>query len=135
MAGARAGFGCAKPGLIQALNPFLDNVIPVLAMRAATAALTERDSLVPQRRANNARVRGELCNWLRQKSVGYIEPHANFIMIDIGRDARAFKSEMMNHGVAVGRPFPPLNQMLRVTIGTDSEMKTFREVFWQVYAA
>ena len=135
MAGARAGFGCARADLIQALNPFLDNVIPVLAMRAATAALAERDSLVPERRANNARIRGELCDWLRQKSIRYIEPHANFIMIDVGRDVRSFKREMMDHGVAVGRPFPPLNQMLRVTIGTDPEMKKFREVFWQVYAA
>jgi histidinol-phosphate aminotransferase len=135
MAGARAGFGCARPDLIQALNPFMDNVIPVLAMRAAKAALADRDTFVPERRANNARVRSELCDWLRQKNIRYIEPHANFVMIDIGRDVRSFKRQMMEHGVAVGRPFPPLNQMLRVTIGTDPEMKKFREVFWQVYAA
>jgi histidinol-phosphate/aromatic aminotransferase/cobyric acid decarboxylase-like protein len=36
---------------------------------------------------------------------------------------------MLAKGVAVGRPFPPLNQMLRVTIGTDAEMKKFREAF------
>ena len=55
-------------------------------------------------------------------------------MIDIGRDVRQFGQEMLHRGVAVGRPFPPLNQMLRVTLGTDQEMKKFREVFWQVYA-
>jgi histidinol-phosphate/aromatic aminotransferase/cobyric acid decarboxylase-like protein len=37
--------------------------------------------------------------------------------------------------VAVGRPFPPLDKMLRVTIGTDPEMKKFREAFWEVYTA
>jgi histidinol-phosphate aminotransferase len=135
MAGARAGFGCARPDLIQAMSPFMDNVIPVLALRAAKAALADRDSFLPARRANNARIRGELCDWLRQKNVRYIEPHANFIMIDLGRDSRAFKREMMNHGVAVGRPFPPLDKMLRVTIGTDPEMKKFREAFWEVYTA
>lgn len=129
MAGARAGFGCAKPELIQAMNPFMDKVIPILALRASMAALGERDTLVPERRSNVARIRGELCEWLRQRNVHFIEPHANFIMIDIGRDAGTFGHEMRKRGVAVGRPFPPLNQMLRVTIGTDEDMKKFREAF------
>ena len=38
-------------------------------------------------------------------------------------------------GVAVGRPFPPLDNMLRVTIGTEPEMQKFRDVFWKVYQA
>jgi len=50
-------------------------------------------------------------------------------MIDIRRDAKAFGHEMRKRGVAVGRPFPPLDQMLRVTIGTDEEMKKFRTAF------
>ena len=129
MAGARSGFGCAKPELIRAMNPFMDKVIPILALRASTAVLAERNTLVPERRANVARIRGELCNWLRQNKIAYIEPHANFIMIDVGRDAGAFGRQMRAKGVAVGRPFPPLNQMLRVTIGTDSEMKKFRDAF------
>ena len=81
------------------------------------------------------RIREELCAWLRQKNLRYIEPHANFVMIDIGRDVRRFGAAMFQRGVAVGRPFPPLNQMLRVTIGTSQEMEKFREVFWQVYSA
>jgi histidinol-phosphate aminotransferase len=129
MAGARAGFGCAKPELIQAMNPLMDKVIPILALRASTAALAERDTLVPERRANVARIRGELCDWLQQRNVHYIEPHANFVMIDIGRDVSTFGRQMRSKGVAVGRPFPPLNQMLRVTIGTDTEMTKFREIF------
>lgn len=135
MAGARAGFGCARADLVQAMNPFMDKVIPVMALRGAMAALAERGTLVPQRRADVARIRGELCDWLRQKNIHYIEPHANFVMVDIGRDVKAFGKEMRNHGVAVGRPFPPLNGMLRVTLGTDPEMKKFREVFWSVYSA
>jgi histidinol-phosphate aminotransferase len=134
MAGARAGFGCAKPDLIRSMKPFLDNVIPILGLRAATAALGESATLIPSRRAANARTRGELCAWLRQKRIPYIEPHANFIMMDIGRDVRAFSGELFRKGVAVGRPFPTLNEMLRVTIGTDPEMEKFREVFWQVYS-
>jgi hypothetical protein len=36
---------------------------------------------------------------------------------------------MARGGVAVGRPFPPLNEMLRVSIGTDQDMAKFRDVF------
>ena len=135
MAGIRAGFGCARPDLIRAITPFRDNVIPVLALRAAIAALKESPTLIPARRAKVTRRRGELCEWLRQKRIRYIEPHANFVMIDIGRDVRSFGREMFRRGVAVGRPFRSLEQMLRVSIGTESEMAKFREVFWQVYAS
>ena len=135
MAGARVGFGCAEEDLIRELKRFRSNVIPILGLRAATAAIGERLTLVPSRRANVARIRQQLCEWLLQRNVGYIEPHANFIMIDIGRDARSFGAEMFRRGVAVGRPFASLSQMLRVTIGSEQEMMRFRDVFWGVYSA
>ncbi|MGH9669963.1 MAG: aminotransferase class I/II-fold pyridoxal phosphate-dependent enzyme [Terriglobales bacterium] len=135
MAGLRAGFACSTPELIREMTPFRNNVIPILGLRAANAALGERATLIPTRRASIARTRRDLCDWLRQKSVPYIEPYANFIMINIQRDVRSFSAEMFRRGVAVGRPFPTASQMLRVTIGTDQEMARFREVFSQVYAA
>jgi histidinol-phosphate/aromatic aminotransferase/cobyric acid decarboxylase-like protein len=55
------------------------------------------------------------------------------MMIDVGRNAREFITKMPPLGVAVGRPFPPLDNMLRVTIGTQPEMQKFRDVFWRVY--
>lgn len=133
MAGIRAGFGCAKPELIRTMTPFRTNVIPVLGLRAATAALEESSLLVPARRAEMAHRSSELCEWLREKGLKYIEPHANFVMIDIGRDVRSFGHEMFRQGVAVGRPFPALAHRLRVTVGTESEMSKFRDVFWRVY--
>lgn len=54
-------------------------------------------------------------------------------MIDVGRDAKEFITAMPSKGVAVGRLFPPLTTMLRVSIGTDRDMAGFRKVFWSVY--
>jgi histidinol-phosphate aminotransferase len=135
MAGVRAGFGCAKPELIKEMSHFRSNVIPVLALRAATAALHESPTLIPTRRAKVAIIRNELCDWLRQKDIRYVEPHANFVMIAIRGEAGSFGAEMFRRGVAVGRPFRAVSRMLRVTIGTDQEMKRFRDVFWEVYNA
>jgi histidinol-phosphate/aromatic aminotransferase/cobyric acid decarboxylase-like protein len=81
------------------------------------------------------KIRSEVCNWLDANRYKFIPPHGNFLMIDVKRDVRGVISEMLDRGVAVGRPFPPLNQMLRVTLGTDADMAKFREVFPQVVKA
>jgi len=133
MAGVRSGFVCARPDLIKRMEPYRTNVLSVIAMRASTAALAGKSTLVPERRAVNAQVRGEMNAWLRERGLPYIESQANFMMIDVGRNAREFITKMPSLGVAVGRPFPPLDNMLRVTLGTDQEMRKFREVFWRVY--
>jgi histidinol-phosphate aminotransferase len=133
MAGVRAGFVCGAPGLIDRMRPFRNNVISVIAMRAVLAALSESRTLIPERCAINAQVRRETCAWLRERKLSYIDTQANFMMIDVGRNAREFIAKMPPMGVAVGRPFPPLDNMLRVTIGTGAEMQKFRDVFWRVY--
>ncbi len=134
MAGLRAGFAAARPELIRQMAPFRNNVISIVTAQAVLAALADKD-LVPTRKAAYVKTRSELCAWMRQKGLKYIDPQANFVMIDVGRDVRDFAREMALKGVAVGRPFPPLNHMLRVTIGTDQDMAKFREVFGSVYQA
>ena len=134
MAGLRAGFAAARPGLIQKMEPFRNNVISIVSARAVLAAIADK-KLVPERKATLGRTRSEICAWLRTKGVHYLEPQGNFLMIDVGRDTRDFGREMAQRGVAVGRPFPPLDHMLRVTVGTDAEMAKFRDVFWVVYGA
>ena len=63
----------------------------------------------------------------------FIEPNANFMMIDMRPQRPRIHHHHAALGVAPGRPFPPLDNMLRVTIGTDAEMAKFRDVFWKVY--
>ena len=133
MAGMRVGFAAAKPEFIARMRPLRMGVISIVSARGVVAALSQQESILRDRRASNARTRRELCEWLRSRGVGFIEPHANFIMIDTGRNAREFTGAMPRLGVAPGRPFPPLDNMLRVTIGTPQEMARFREVFWKVY--
>ena len=129
MAGARAGFGCAREDLIAPMNEFMDNIIPVLGLRAAAAAHAERATLVPQRRAVNTRIRAGFCTWLTSKGLSFIEPHANFVFVELGRDVKAFGTAMRAKGVAVGRHFPPFDTKCRVTLGTDRDMQRFREAF------
>ncbi len=132
MAGLRAGFAAARPDLIQKMAPFRNNVISWVTAQAVLAAIADKN-LVAQRKAVYTKTRAELCAWMTKKGLTYMETQANFVMIDVGRDVRDFGRQMAQAGVAVGRPFPPLEKMLRVTIGTDQDMAKFREVFWSVY--
>jgi histidinol-phosphate aminotransferase len=132
MAGMRVGFGCARADLAGRMNAFRNNVISYVAARAAMAALADA-KIVPERRAALAATRKALCGWLEERGLSYIESQTNFLMIDVGRPVRDFIPQMARQGVAPGRPFPPLDHMLRVTIGTEADMQRFREVFWKVY--
>lgn len=135
MAGLRVGFAAARPDIIRRLSPLRMGVISIVSARAVVAALANRQTILAERRASLSRTRGELCAWLGERNLKFIEPHANFIMVDVGRNAREFTDAMPRMGVAPGRPFPPLDNLLRVTIGTDPEMARFRDVFWKVYRA
>jgi len=133
MAGMRVGFAAAKPEYIAKLQPLRMNVISIVSARGVVAALEHQQSIVPERKKSMARTRRELTAWLSDRRVKFIPPQANFIMIDCGRPAREFIAGLPKLGVVPGRAFPPLDNMLRVTIGTDAEMAKFRETFWKVY--
>jgi len=128
MAGLRVGFACGKPELMRQIRPFRNNVISILSARAVEAALADAATLIPQRRARLIRIRRDFCDWLRKRNLRYIEPHANFVMIDVG-DARRMAALLARKNVAVGRPFPPLDNMLRVSIGAEADMAKFKEAF------
>jgi histidinol-phosphate aminotransferase len=134
MAGMRAGFACARPDLIERMAPFRNNVISIVTARGVLAALGDREAILGGRVARFRKVRDDLTDWLRSKNLKYIEPHANFIMIDTGRDVRTISGPMVAKGVAVGRPFPPMDTWMRVSIGSPSDMDKFKQVFWEVYS-
>lgn len=131
MAGLRVGFGAASNEILAKMLPFRDNSTSVVGVHAASAAL-EDTAILGKRRDQMRAQRTALTQWLESRQLRVIPSHANFVMVDIGRDVRTVIPEMLKRGVAVGRPFPPLHQMMRVTIGTEAEMTRFRTAFAQV---
>ena len=135
MAGLRVGYVAARPDLIAKMAPYRNNVISIVSVRAVLAALELGPQLVQERKSKIVHTRTELCEWMSHKNIKFIPPQANFVMIETGRDALEVQSAMLAKGVAIGRRFPPLTKMIRVTIGTDAEMEKFRRVFTEVVAA
>jgi len=74
---------------------------------------------------------------LRQKTIkdlaalGYesVPSDTNFFMVNLKRPVVPVIDEFKKKGVLVGRPFPPLNEHLRVSIGTAAEMNRFMVAF------
>lgn len=135
MAGLRVGYVAARPDLIAKMEPYRNNVISIVSVRAVLAALDLGPSFLAERKAKIVHTRNELCDWMTQKKLTFIPPQANFVMIETGRDAKDVQAAMLAKGVAIGRRFPPLTTMIRVTIGTDAEMAKFRRVFTEVMAS
>ncbi len=135
MAGLRVGYIAGRPDLIAKMEPYRNNVISIVSVRAVLAALDLGPKMLEERKAKIVHTRDELCDWLTEKSFKFIGPQANFIMIETGRDAKQMQAALLAKGVAIGRPFPPLNTMIRVSIGTDAEMAKFRTVFTEVMAS
>ena len=54
------------------------------------------------------------------KALGYevIPSQANFFMVGLRREVQPVIQAFREEGVLVGRPFPPMTQHLRVSVGT-----------------
>jgi histidinol-phosphate aminotransferase len=53
-------------------------------------------------------------------------------MVNLKRPVKPVIAEFEKRGVLVGRPFPPMNEHLRVSVGTPDEMKRFAAAFREV---
>lgn len=127
MAGARIGFGCARPDLIAEMRGFRENVASILGARAAVAALAEGPAAVRARRQSREQVRGEFCRWLDAQGLEYIPPAANFVLIHVRKPVTEVIGALLRRGIAPGRRFDALDHWLRITIGTSAEMKRVAE--------
>jgi histidinol-phosphate aminotransferase len=134
MAGLRCGYCITQPQLIQRMRVHQTwDSVNIMALVAATASLQDT-AHVEQGRRNNSEVRKYLYSELDRSGFKYIPSHANFIMIDLRREARPIIMAMRERKVEVGRVFPALPNFMRVTIGTRPQMETFVSVFREVMA-
>jgi len=129
LAGVRLGYAIAPPRLIEKMAPYTDRMnVNILAKWGGSAALKDTAAMESTRKAivgTRRRTTAEL------ESLGYtvIPSETNFFMVDIRRDVRPVIQEFRHNGILVGRPFPPMNDHLRVSVGTDAEMDKFMGVF------
>ena len=105
-----------------------------LVLAAAAATMADKAHIADEVRKNK-----EARAFARKffESAGYTvhAADANFFMVDVRRDAKAFKLECVKHSVAIGRQFPALPNHARISVGTMAEMQKAVPVFRTVLAS
>lgn len=135
LAGLRVGYAVgAAPTIALMRRQRLGNSVNALGAAAALAVLGD-----PAFAAEQVRLNREAREWARGElaRAGFASrpSHANFVMVDIGRDARAFQQACQARGVLVGRPFPPLATHARISVGTMDEMRAAMPIIGGVLAS
>jgi histidinol-phosphate aminotransferase len=134
MAGLRCGYCITQRpniGMMRAHQAF--DSVNIMALVAANASLKDTDHVARGRKLNSE-VKKSVYAELESSGFSYIPSQANFMMIDLRREARPIISALRTRGVEVGRLFPALPNFLRVTIGTGAQMKSFLTAFKEVMA-
>jgi histidinol-phosphate aminotransferase len=128
LAGMRLGYALAPKNLVQKMRPWGTGSINAMVRYGGVAALKDTDSQAWVKKVTidlRTKTTKELA------SLGYqtIPSDANFFMVHVKRPVPPLLDEFKKKGVLVGRPFPPLNEHLRVSIGTADEMSRFMVAF------
>jgi histidinol-phosphate aminotransferase len=132
MAGLRVGYAVGTPATLSRLRAWVDPInMNVIGLSAALASLGDT-SYIESQRATNAESRDRLRAALAAAGYDSFDSDANFLMVRTRRDPRSFAAACMARGVQVARPFPPLLEYARITIGTPVEMERATRVFLDV---
>jgi histidinol-phosphate aminotransferase len=134
LAGLRVGYAICRPKLAARLRRNRTLVgVNLLGLRAAIAALGD-DDYVRRSRVCNAEAKSHLLAILHQHGLPCVPPAANFVFFKPGMRHGRFSDAMGLRGIRVGRPFPPLLDWCRVTIGTMADMVRFGSALTSVLA-
>ncbi|HUF51900.1 MAG TPA: histidinol-phosphate transaminase [Longimicrobiales bacterium] len=134
MAGIRLGYAVAPRALLQRMGPYSTGSISALARYGGMAAL--QDNAAEARvRETTLQLRRKTTAQLQRLGFDVIPSETNFFMVHLRRPVQPVITEFRSRGVAVGRPFPPMTEHLRVSIGTPAEMDRFMAAFREIMQA
>ena len=134
MAAMRLGYAIAPPEMIQRMQAYSTGSVNALVKWGGAAALEDK--------ASERRVR-DVTLALRKKTIrglegfGYevIPSDTNFFMVHVRRNVVDVARDFRERGILVGRPFPPMTEHLRVSVGTEDEMDRFLTAFEDIFKA
>jgi histidinol-phosphate aminotransferase len=139
MAGLRQGYAIAHPETIKKMRQWVGSSgtgsLNVFGMAAATAAIQQDASFTTNERNRNKAVRDFTAKWFSDRGMKPTDGQANFMFVNIGTPARAFREACRAKGVMVARDFPPFEKThARISLGTMEEMTKAVQVFGEVLA-
>jgi len=133
LAGMRLGYAVAPKPLIDRMRPHCTGSINALVKWAGVTALGDIAS-ADRVRSTTLQLRRSTTAELEGMGFKVLPSEANFFMVHIRRPVPPVIDEFQGRGVLVGRPFPPMLEYLRVSVGTADEMRRFLTAFKEIVA-
>jgi histidinol-phosphate aminotransferase len=129
MAGLRLGYSVADEKTTKLLQAWqLEDNGNMIALHAGLAALAD-DTAMRAAVARNAADRKEFMRQAALRKLQAIPSYANFAMVETGRSVRQVIQHFRRDNIAVGRPFPRMENFLRVSFSRPDDMAAF----WQTW--
>lgn len=132
LAGMRLGYALAPKELLQRLRPFGTGTINAVVKWGGVAALNDTAAQAWVKKVT-IEERTKACGQLNAMGYETIPSEGNFFMVHIRKPAQPVIEEFRKRKVLVGRPFPPLLEHLRISIGTPDEMGRFMTAFREIF--
>lgn len=133
MAGLRMGYGIMPAKLAKEVKPLSTGSVNMMGVVAASASLQDA-TYVAETRAKIKAGRDALIAVIKDLKKEYAEPQGNFLFFKTGMPIKDFQDKMKAEMVLVARPFPPLTEWARISIGTPEEMAVCHAALKKVLA-
>jgi histidinol-phosphate aminotransferase len=134
LAGHRVGHAVGPVDLIERLGQRKMSGLNYLGVVAARTSVTDH-GFHRISRQKIAEGRERLYALLRELQLPYIESCGNFVFHYTGIPNADYQALMRERGILVGRSFPPYTDWNRLSIGTESEMRSFTAAFTGILSA
>ena len=134
LAAMRLGYGIAPAELIKKVRTFTTGSQSITVKFGGAASVKDTAGQA-KTKALNKQIREDTIAKLKALGYEVLPSEANFFMVGLKREVSEVAPEFQKREVMVGRPFPPMTQHLRVSVGTQAEMDKFVAAFKEIMAA
>ena len=134
LAAMRLGYGIGPAELIRKVRTFTTGSQSITVKFGGAASLKDTAGQAKTRTLNK-QIRDDTIAKLKGLGYEVLPSEANFFMVGLKREVSDVAPEFQKRDVLVGRPFPPMTQHLRVSVGTQAEMDKFVAAFKEIMAA
>lgn len=133
LAAMRLGYAVSTPEIIARMRPYSMNSINALVKWGGVASLEDTQGQA-EVKSKVVTLRNKTTRELEEWGYPVIPSQANFFMVSLeGRTVQPVIEEFRAKGILVGRPFPPMVQHLRVSVGRPDEMDRFMKAFKEIF--
>ena len=134
MAGLRVGYGIMPAKLATEVKNLGTGSLNMMGVVAAMASIQDQ-AFIEETRGKIKAGRDALIGVIKSLNKQYALPQTNFVFFKTGMLIKDFHEKMKMENVLVARPFPPLLDWARISIGTPEEMAVCHAAMRKVIVA